>query len=216
MTTASRQQSKLLYASHTMIEFIEETHTYLVDGVITPSVTTLIHDIWIPSMYKGINADTLKRAASYGTKVHEMIEKWNKGEETDVDRKSFEGLALRRYQSLAEEHVIRAEMQEIPVAYVRDGKALYAGKFDFYGTVDGKKTLMDYKTTSKYYPKYLSLQLTLYKMALEQTYDVKVESLACMFLPKKSYGNLFEVDELNGEQLIKDIITYGTKHNAEV
>ena len=99
--TASRQQSKRLYASHTMIEFIEETHTYLVDGVITPSVTTLIHEIWMPSMYKGINADTLKRAASYGTKVHEMIEKWNKGEETDVDRKSFEGLALRRYQSLA-------------------------------------------------------------------------------------------------------------------
>ena len=78
MTTANLPLSKRLYASHTMIEFIEETHTYLVDGVITPSVTTLIHEIWMPSMYKGINSDTLKRAASYGTKVHEMIEKWNK------------------------------------------------------------------------------------------------------------------------------------------
>lgn len=59
------------------------------------------------------------------------------------------------------------------------------------------------------------MTLSVINFLSEQTYDVKVESLACMFLPKKSYGNLFEVEEVNGEQLIKDIITYGTKHNAE-
>lgn len=200
------------------IEFLEEEHIYLVDGVITPSVTTLIHEIWLPQMYNGINKAVLKNAASYGTKVHNMIEQWNntKEEPQDLEKKSYERLALRRYQALQEQHGIIAEMQETPVAYVKDGKALYAGKFDFYGLVDGKKTLMDNKTTSKYYPKYLSLQLTLYKMALEQTCNVEVEQLACMFLPKKAYGNLFIVDEMNGEQLIKDIEIYGTEHHAEV
>lgn len=199
------------------IEFLEEEHIYLVDGVITPSVTTLIHEIWLPSMYNGINKSVLQKAASYGTKVHEMIEHWNNTHEEpqDLEKKSFERLALRRYQALQEEHGISAELQETPVAYVKDGKALFAGKFDFYGLVDGKKTLMDNKTTSKYYPKYLSLQLTLYKMALEQTCNVKVEQLACMFLPKKAYGNLYIVDELNGEQLIKDILIYGTEHSTE-
>lgn len=199
------------------IEFLEEEHIYLVDGIITPSVTTLIHEIWMPSMYNGINKAVLKNAASYGNRVHELIQQWNDTkEEPNLDKKSYERLALRRYQQLQNEHGIKAEMQEKPVAFVQDGKALFAGKFDFYGLVDGKKTLMDNKTTSKYYPKYLSLQLTLYKLAIEQTFNVEVEQLACMFLPKKSYGNLFMVDEMNAEQLVKDIVLYGTEHNSEV
>lgn len=198
------------------IEFLEEEHIYIVDGVITPSVTTLIHEIWIPSMYNGINKSVLQKAASYGTKVHSLIEEWNNTHvEPELEKKSYEKLALRRYQALQEEHGIVAEMQEKPVAYIQDGKALFAGKFDFYGLVDGKKTLMDNKTTSKYYPKYLSLQLTLYKMALQQTCGVEVEQLACMFLPKKQYGNLYIVDEVNGEQLIKDIIQHGTINSSK-
>lgn len=204
-------------ATKTQIEFFEDTHTYLVDGVITPSVTTLIHEIWMPSMYQGIDKNILKKAASYGTRVHALIEYWNTHQELpeDVERKSYEGIALRRYQTIQEDHEIKAEMQEMPIAYIFDGKALYAGKFDFYGDIDGYKTIADYKTTSKYYAQYLSLQLTLYKLALEQTYGVAVDKAACIHLPKKSYGTLIPVEFTPHEQLIRDIIVYGKEHSSE-
>lgn len=209
-----KPMSKLV--TTTEIEFFEDTHTYLVNGVITPSVTTLIHEIWLPSMYNGISKSTLKKAASYGNKVHELIEYWNVHNDTpeDFSRKSYEGIALRRYQQLQEDNSIRALAQELPIAYIKDGIALYAGKFDFYGYVNDELTLMDYKTTATYHAQYLSYQLTLYKKALEQTYSVQIDKGACMHLPKKGYGNLLPVDFLNFEQLEKDIILHGKVNNA--
>ena len=57
-----------------MIEFFPEDHSYQVDGIIAPSVTTLIGDIWIPNKYAGVSKGVLRKAADYGNRVHELIE----------------------------------------------------------------------------------------------------------------------------------------------
>ena len=57
-----------------MIEFFQEDHSYQVDGIITPSVTTLIGSIWSPHKYDGISKSVLRKAADYGNRVHELIE----------------------------------------------------------------------------------------------------------------------------------------------
>ena len=190
-----------------IIEFIEDSHTYVVDGMVTPSVTTLIHSLWMKDQYHGIPERTLKQAAAYGDKVHGLIEYWNnKEEEPDwFDRKSYEGIALRRYQKLQSQHDIKAIMQEQPVAYEEDGVPLFAGKFDMYGEVDGEPAIVDFKTTSKYYPEYLTYQLTLYKLALKATYDIDVEKAYCLWLPKKHLGNLIKVSFYDAEKLLRDI-----------
>ena len=45
-----------------MIEFIDEPHIYLVNGVITPSVSEILHFIF-PNKYKGVNRKILNKKA---------------------------------------------------------------------------------------------------------------------------------------------------------
>lgn len=55
------------------IEFVEDTHTYLVDGVITPSVSDFIN--WaFPNNYANIPNAILDKKAKYGTRLHKEIE----------------------------------------------------------------------------------------------------------------------------------------------
>ena len=66
------------------IEFIEDSHQYLCDGVLIPSVSELIR-FKFTDAYKGIPEKILKKKASYGTKVHDYIERFIKGEFTLED-----------------------------------------------------------------------------------------------------------------------------------
>ena len=59
-----------------MVEYIGETHTYLVDGVIVPSVTQLLQ-FKFPNKYSGIPQKVLDSKAEYGTKIHKLIEIMN-------------------------------------------------------------------------------------------------------------------------------------------
>ena len=57
-----------------MIEYIDEIHTYLIDGIIVPSVSQILHDKVFPDKYKGVPEKVLMAKAEYGTKVHSIIE----------------------------------------------------------------------------------------------------------------------------------------------
>ena len=56
-----------------MIEFIEDGHIYLLDGVITPCVSDILHFIF-PDKYKGVDERILNAKAKYGSTVHQAIE----------------------------------------------------------------------------------------------------------------------------------------------
>ena len=199
-----------------MIEFIEETHSYIVDGILTPSVTQLIHDIYMPNQYSGISPSVLKTAAEYGNRVHELIEHWNQtGSAPDwLKSRSFENIALNYYTSFVEIYGIESVSQEEPVAFYWEDNPLWAGKYDMIAKVNGKRSVVDIKTTSKYYPEYLSRQCTMYKMAIDQMTGEPIEDAWCIWLPKKGRKSMIHVDLLDGDQIVRDVRLYGKKHHA--
>ena len=60
-----------------VVEYIDESHTYLVDGIILPSITQILK-VKFGNKYQGISKEVLDNAAAKGTRVHEAIEKWYK------------------------------------------------------------------------------------------------------------------------------------------
>jgi hypothetical protein len=57
------------------VEYIEESHTYIIEGKIVLSVTQILSTIF-PNKYKGIPEYILKNKSQYGSKIHEAIEKF--------------------------------------------------------------------------------------------------------------------------------------------
>ena len=56
-----------------MLEFIEESHTYILNGEIIPSVTQILQDLF-PLKYDGVPQEILDNKAEYGTQLHKFIE----------------------------------------------------------------------------------------------------------------------------------------------
>ena len=56
------------------LEYFDEEHLYLVDGIIVPSITQILKHKF-GRKYEGIDRATLQRAADKGTQIHEAIEK---------------------------------------------------------------------------------------------------------------------------------------------
>ena len=189
-----------------MIEYLEKDHLYVVGARLVPSVTQIIHRL-MPDMYTNVPKAFLERASRYGDSVHSLIEHYAlTGDIPEgYNPQSFEGIALRRYQKLQEEYDIKFVSCEKPVYYSEDDVPLYAGKFDVIGTVEGKISLIDIKTTSKYYPEYLSMQLAMYKWAIEQTENIEIEKVYCLYLPKKNLGRLIEVKLANKDILLPKV-----------
>ena len=185
------------------IEYLPETHTYLVNGVITPSTTQIIHKLK-PDKYKGIPASVLKTAAQYGDIVHEAIEEIGQGRDILFREKSYEGIAIRRFRELKVYHELDIISVEQPVAYMDKDEPLFAGRYDMVGTVRGEWSVIDIKTTSKYDREYLELQLSMYVMALQQK-GLQVDKAYCLWLPKKALGTLLEVDVRRPEELLPEI-----------
>lgn len=55
------------------LEYDEDTHTYIADGIIVPSVTQIIKDK-LGNKYSTVAPEVLKRASIRGTAIHKSIE----------------------------------------------------------------------------------------------------------------------------------------------
>ena len=56
-----------------LLEYIDESHTYIFNGVILPSITQILK-VKFGNKYLGVSNSTLERAANLGTEVHKAIE----------------------------------------------------------------------------------------------------------------------------------------------
>lgn len=196
------------------LTYLPETHTYLYDGVIVPSVTQIIHRMK-PDLYKNIPAAVLKAAAEYGDKVHEAIERAGLGEDPGCPEHSYEGIAVKRFNTLRERHQISVLASEQMVVFKKDDTPLFAGRYDLLCSVNGSTALVDVKTTSKYYADYLGIQLAMYKMALEQE-GWEIPKAYCLWLPKKKSGNIIEVTLPEAEEILPHIEEIVDQINAEI
>jgi len=180
-----------------MIEFIEEEHIYLYDGVIIPSVSEILHFIF-PNKYKNIDKEILQKKAIYGSKVHEAIECLEQSEmlpELDITQE----FSLKQYKRLKEKFNIKVQAQEQMINY----KDIYAGRFDMIATIGEELCLCDIKTTVQLDKEYLSYQLSFYELAFKSMYGTGFDKLYAIWLPKKGYGELVEIEKKPISELLR-------------
>lgn len=154
---------------HTL-EFIENGHIYVCDGIIVPSITQILK-LKFGGKYDYVSRQTLQRAAEKGTAVHAAIENYCKtGEESDFPE-------LRNFKFLQKKYGFKVMANEIPVILFRDDIPVCAGRLDLVLQMDGKTGLADIKRTSTLDKEYLAYQLNLYRIAYQQCYGTQIEFL---------------------------------------
>lgn len=152
------------------VEFIEETHTYLINGVIVPSITQLLKKKF-GGKYKYVNSDLLKKSAELGTKTHKAIEDYCRyGIEDDSKE-------LRNFKFLQKHYNFSVKDNEVTVILFKEDKPISAGRLDLVLEIDGKIGGGDIKRTSTLDKEYLAYQLNLYRIAYKQCYGVEWEFL---------------------------------------
>lgn len=152
------------------LEFDDVTHTYLVDGVVVPSVTQLLKRRF-SSKYDGIPDGIMKRASERGTRVHKAIENYcTRGEEDGSEE-------LRNYKFLEKHYNFKALMNEVPIILEKDDRPVCAGRLDLVLNIDGSYAVADIKTTATLDKDYLAYQLNIYRLALMQNVDINITKL---------------------------------------
>lgn len=178
-----------------MIEFIENGHVYLKDGIIIPSVSEIISYIF-PNKYNGIPKNILEKKAKYGEKVHlaiQLLEETGKLIKLNPNQRA----SISQYLQIKDYYNIEVLEQEKIVSY----KMEYAGRLDMVAKVDGKLCLIDIKTTYELDEEYLSWQLSYYELA----YGIKFDKLYCLWLPKNQLGDLIEIKRKEKKELLEKI-----------
>lgn len=192
----------------TDIEFLEDEHLYLYKGVLVPSVSELIK-FKFPEAYKGVPKRILKNKADYGSRVHEYIERFVKGEFTleELDKKNIDPnikAAVGQFEYLRKMWAFHIKDMEQIVHY----KDKYAGRYDIR-TIDGDDLIIDLKTTSEIHEEWISWQLGLYYMAL----GLKRDFGYVIWLPKGKPGKVVQINVKTHDecvQLIKDYEKYSS------
>lgn len=148
-----------------ILEYLDASHTYLVDGVIVPSITQVLG--WkFNTKYDHVSGDVLKRASDKGTAVHQAIEDYcRKG----IDDGSTE---VRNFRFLEDQYKFDVIENEIPVILFMDGEPVSAGRLDIVMQMDGQVGGADIKATATLDKVYLSYQLNLYRIAYAQCYGI--------------------------------------------
>lgn len=179
-----------------MIEFIEEEHLYLYDGIIIPSVSEILHFIF-PNKYANVDKEVLNKKAEYGSTVHLAIECLEEDKELPKLDKNQE-FSIRQWQYLKEKNNINVIIQEQMIHYLDE----YAGRFDMVANIDGYLCLCDIKTTATLDKEYLSWQLSFYELANESMYHTRFDKLYAIWLPKRNCGQLIEIERKSKNELL--------------
>ena len=155
-----------------VLEFDEDTHTYIYDGVILPSVTQLLKKQF-PDKYAGVTDAVLKRAAERGTRAHKAIEIYCAQGDDDGSTE------VRNYRFLEKNYGFKAISNEVPIViFDSDNNPLCAGRLDMILTLEsGEIAIADIKTTATLDKNYLAYQLNLYRLGAYQCYKIDAERL---------------------------------------
>lgn len=157
------------------VEYYDDEHMYLVNGVIVPSITQLLKKRF-GGKYDGVNSAVLNKAAEEGTKVHKAIELYCKdGEENDIEE-------LRNFKFLRKKYGFEVLDNEVPIVLFDEGEPIAAGRLDMVLKMGDDIGLADIKRTSVLDKEYVGLQLNLYRLAYQQCYDTEITILKAIHL----------------------------------
>ena len=148
-----------------IVEYIDETHQYLVDGICVPSITQILK-IKFGNKYNNVNNNVLKNASEKGTQVHEAIEKLCKTGEVEELKE------VKNFMFLQKHYKFEVIDNEVPVILFKNDKPIACGRLDLVLKIDDLIGGGDIKRTSVLDKEYLSYQLNLYRIAYKQCYDI--------------------------------------------
>jgi hypothetical protein len=133
--------------------------------------------------------NTMNRAGARGTDIHAIAERVLTG----IDPKSWEGQIYGKFAQYIADFLDDFEVTVIGAERtVVNTHAQYAGSYDLLATIDGKTTLIDWKTSKGVYGKF-GVQLAAYARADLQIIDQRaepmptVEQLAIVHLTDHGY-----------------------------
>lgn len=157
------------------VEYLDDEHTYLVDGIIVPSITQMLKHRF-GNKYSGISKAVLDRAAEKGTEVHKAIEDLCKaGTESCLPE-------VRNFKFLQKRYGFEVLDNEVPVILEKDGIPIAAGRLDLVLKMDDMVGGADIKRTSVLDKEYVCYQLNLYRIAYRQSYGIEWQFLKAVHL----------------------------------
>jgi hypothetical protein len=157
------------------LTFDERSHIYRLDGLVVPSVTTIMQPL-SRAHYGGIDQDVLERAAERGTAVHQAIENLICFDILDISPE-YEGY-LEAYRAWVKDYNVKPFASEMKTYH----KTLrYAGTADLGCEENGVNTLVDFKTTSSLVPMLVGVQLEAYRRA-QESHGIKYENTVALQL----------------------------------
>lgn len=150
------------------LNFCESNHTYTVNGFNVPSVSEIMKPL-SAAHYGSIDADTLSKAASRGTKVHEAVENYLLFGIEDISKE------LRGFFDGFKKWIDNVKPTPIkPECRIYHKTLNYAGTADLPCYIDDVPTLVDFKTTATIAKTLTRVQLEAYKKAFE-SHGIKFE-----------------------------------------
>ena len=183
-----------------VLEYFDDTHTYLVDGIIVPSITQILK-IKFNNKYSGVDQKVLNRASEKGTKVHEAIEKLCKtGEVEDLKE-------VKNFIFLQKQYKFTTIDNEVPIILFRDKTPVGAGRLDLVLEEKNELGLGDIKRTSVLDKEYLVYQLNLYRIGYQQCYGKEIKFLKGLHLREgvRKYVNI-PINEKIALKLVEEYI----------
>lgn len=158
-----------------VLEFLPETHTYLYDGLILPSVTQIL-GVKYKNDYANVPSAVLNNAAKRGTAVHKAIENYNNSGYDDGSE------AVRNFKFLQKQYGFEVLDSELPLVIFKDDMPIACGRLDMTMLIDGKTGIADIKTVSTLNKEKIAYQLNLYRIGLMQSYGVDAKFLKIIHL----------------------------------
>lgn len=162
-----------------LLEYIDETHTYIYDGVILPSITQMLK-FKFGNKYNSVDEKVLKRAAEKGTAVHQAIEDYEK---RNIDDEVC--VELRNYKFLKKQFDFKCLDNEVPIVLFYKDKPIAAGRVDLIIEDKGKVGIADIKRTSVFDKEYVAYQTNLYRLGYQQSYGIEISFLRGIHLRDK-------------------------------
>ena len=129
-----------------MAEFLfnEDTHTYTLDGVVIPSVTEICAPI---TCGKYPPVGVVQQAAARGTRVHELCALYDMDALPDEIEVGLVGY-VKAWAAFCRDYKPVWTHIELPLYGEIDPGLPFAGTLDRIGEIDGRKRVVDIKTTA--------------------------------------------------------------------
>lgn len=157
------------------LKFEENTHTYTIDGIELPSVTTIMEPLKNKA-YGGISDTVMENAARRGSDVHNSIENYIKFDIIDIPEE-YKGYfdAFLKWWNTFHPEVIASETK------VYHKLLRYAGTIDLVLNINDEIVLVDIKTTATLKEDLCGVQLEGYYQALK-SHGILVDKKAILHL----------------------------------